>query len=243
MGYSLDLSKISIDAYKEILKNQYLLPSRKILHQDMDSSFDAIHSYQIKNLGELKSALSTSQKLGAFSEKSGLSKDYLTILRREIGSIEPKTVLLKEFPETDEKATVSLAATGIKSSKDYYEFYNSLKDNKEITQKISISEEKSHELYCLCDLARINGVGAVAAKSFFDAGYKSVYDVANTTAEKMLERVLEVNDIKQYYKAKLGTKDMQFCIDFARVIVIIEKSLFAPNSLREKAEVIFHVIP
>ncbi len=26
MGYSLDLKMISIDAYKEILKNQYLLP-------------------------------------------------------------------------------------------------------------------------------------------------------------------------------------------------------------------------
>ena len=56
MGYSLDLRKISIDAYKEILKDQYLLPSRKILHQDMDNSFDVIYSCQINNLGELKSS-------------------------------------------------------------------------------------------------------------------------------------------------------------------------------------------
>ena len=48
MEYSLNLSKISIQSYKEILKNQYLLPSRKVLHQDIDSSFDAIHSCQIK---------------------------------------------------------------------------------------------------------------------------------------------------------------------------------------------------
>ncbi len=222
MGYSLDLSKISIDSYKEILKNQYLLPSRKILHQDIDASFNAIHSCQIRNLGELKCVLSTSQKLGAFSEKSGLSKDYLTILRREIGSIEPKTVLIKEFPEMEEKVLVSLAHTGIKTSKDYYEFYDSLKDKIEITQKISISIDKVQELYCLCDLVRINGVGAVAAKSFFDAGYESVYDVAETVAEDMLERVSKVNDIKHHYKTKLGTKDMQFCIDFARIIVNIE---------------------
>ncbi|CEO89912.1 MAG: hypothetical protein ACOX7N_10475 [Lawsonibacter sp.] len=55
--------------------------------------------------------------------------------------------------------------------------------------------------------------------------YKSVYDVANTTAEEMLERVSNVNDIKHYYKTKLGTKDMQFCIDFARIIKNIEKSI------------------
>ena len=225
MGYSLNLSKISICAYKEILKNQYLLPSRKMLHQDIDSSFDAIDSCKINNLGELKSSLSTPQKLSAFSEKSGLSKDYLTILRREIGSIEPKTVLLTEFSEIEEKTTVSLATTGIKSSKDYYEFYDSIKDKKEITQKISISEEKAQELFSLCDLVRINGVGTIAAKSFLDAGYQSVYDIANTTAEEMLEKVSNVNDIKKYYKTKLGTKDMQFCIDFARIIKSFENAM------------------
>jgi hypothetical protein len=49
MGYSIDLSKISIEAYMEILKTQYVLPSRKILHQDIDSSFDAIHSCNIRD--------------------------------------------------------------------------------------------------------------------------------------------------------------------------------------------------
>lgn len=219
MGYSLDLAKISIEAYKEILKNKHLLPSRKVLNHDIDNNFDAIDSCRIKNLDELKSSLSTAKKLGMFSEKSGLSKDYLTILRREIGSIEPKTVLLTEFPEIEEITMVSLIAIGIKFSKEYYDFYDSFKDKKEITQKISISEAKAQELYCLCDLVRINGVGAIAAKSFFDAGYKSVNDVANTTAEEMLESVSNIN---QYYKAKLGTKDMQFCIDFARIIMSIE---------------------
>ena len=91
--------------------------------------------------------------------------------------------------------------------------------------KISISKEKAHEVYCLCDIVRINGVGAIAAKSFFDAGYKSVYDVANTTAEEMLKKVSEVNDIKHYYKTKLGIKDMQFYIDFAKLIKNIESAM------------------
>ena len=222
MGYSLDLKIISINAYKEILKNQYLLPSRRILHQDMDSSFDAIHSCKINNLAELKNTLSTTHKLSVFSEKSGLSIDYLTILRREIGSIEPKIALIKDFPEVDEETINSLADEGLKTSKDYYEFYYSLEDKNEITRKLSISADKAQELSSLCDLVRINGVEAAAAKSFFDAGYHSVSDVANTTAEEMLKRVSKVNDIKQYYKAKLGTKDMQFCIDFARIIANLE---------------------
>jgi len=39
MGYSVDLRKISIYKYKEILEDQYLLLSKKILHQNVDSNF------------------------------------------------------------------------------------------------------------------------------------------------------------------------------------------------------------
>ena len=61
-------------------------------------------------------------------------------------------------------------------------------------------------------------MGAVAAKAFYEAGYKSVEDVANANAAEMLEKVCDINRIKQYYKAKLGLKDMQFCIDFALLL-------------------------
>jgi hypothetical protein len=225
MGYAIDLSKLSMEKYKDILKNQYLLPSRKILQQDVESSFQAILSCGISNIYELKSALATAKKLSMFAEKSGLPKEYLTILRREIGSIEPKTLLLKEFPGVDEETLESLAAAGLKSSKGYYDYYNSLKDKNEFTKIVPVSQEKARELFCLCDLVRINGVGAVAAKSFYDSAYKSVHDVASSTAEDMLIRVSAVNEIKHYYKTKLGIKDMQFCIDFAKIIVGVEKGV------------------
>ena len=47
----------------------------------------------------------------------------------------------------------------------------------------------------------------------------SVQDVANAEAAEMLRRVTRVNAERQYYKATLGEKDMQFCIDFARLLV------------------------
>ena len=94
-----------------------------------------------------------------------------------------------------------LRAQGIVSSKDGFE-----------------RGEANSELFCLCDLARINGVGGVAARAFYEAGYRSVADVAATGAKDMLARVSAVNNEHGYYKAKLGEKDMQFCIDFARLI-------------------------
>ena len=76
----------------------------------------------------------------------------------------------------------------------------------------------SDELFCLCDLVRINGVGPVAARAFYEAGYSSTSDVAIADAEDMLEKVSAVNKVHRYYKAKLGIKDMQFCIDFALLL-------------------------
>jgi hypothetical protein len=39
MGYTLDLECLSIQEYKELLKQQNLLPSRKILLNNIDDNF------------------------------------------------------------------------------------------------------------------------------------------------------------------------------------------------------------
>jgi hypothetical protein len=124
-------------------------------------------------------------------------------LKREIGSLEQKPVLIASFPDMDASLISRLNDAGIKTSKDYFES----------------GPDESDELFCLCDLVRINGVGAVAAKVFYEAGYKSIMDIAHADAAVMLERVSNINKAKQYYKANLGIKDMQFCIDFAIFLI------------------------
>jgi hypothetical protein len=62
-------------------------------------------------------------------------------------------------------------------------------------------------------------VGAMAAKIFYEAGYKSVIDIANADAAVMLKKVLTINKVKKYYKVNLGLKDIQFCINFAILLI------------------------
>lgn len=222
MGYSIDLSKISLEKYKIILKKQYLLPSRKILRNDIDQNLDIFKNAGISDLKELLKALSTPMKLSNFSKTYHLSEDYLVILRREVKSYDPAAISLSDFPGLLEKTIVALADLKLKSSKQYYEYYLNTEDKAIFTEAFYLTEAKAFELFCLCDLVRINGVGAVAAKSFFDAGYRSVSDVANTDALTMLDKVSLVNEINHYYKSKLGIKDMQFCIDYAKLIMMLE---------------------
>lgn len=203
MRYNLDLSTISIQEYKELLRHQNLLPGRRLLWQNIDNNFDGIEKQAIANIAELKKQLSTPKKISSFAIATGISEEYLILLKREIGCLEQKPVSIASFPDMDETLVSQLNGKGIHNSKEYFE--SGLPD--------------ADELFCLCDLVRINGVGAVAAKTFYEARYRSVQEVSCADAAAMLESVSTINDAKHYYKAKLGIKDMQFCIDFASLLV------------------------
>lgn len=203
MKYNLDMERLSVQSYKEQLKWQNLLPGRKILLQNIDENFAMFEKKGIMNVSQLKKILSSPQKIATVAVDCGITEEYLFILKREMSSLEQKPVSLASFPGIDSILIEQLIEAGIKTSKDYF-------------QK---NQSDADELFCLCDLVRINGVGPVAARAFYDAGYKSVSDVAGADAVSMLEMVSNVNKIKQYYKANLGIKDMQFCIDFARLLI------------------------
>ena len=52
MGYYIDLKSISIDKYKIILKTTELIPSWKVLEEDIDKNLDIIKKQHIENLDE-----------------------------------------------------------------------------------------------------------------------------------------------------------------------------------------------
>ncbi|MEN6635611.1 MAG: DUF4332 domain-containing protein [Clostridiaceae bacterium] len=203
MGYTLPLEQIPLEDYRQLLRQQNLLPGRRILWEKLDARFALLADAGFSTLAQLAAALSTPSKLITLAAKTGISEEYLTILRRELGSLAQKPVPLAEFPGCDPALIASLAASGIRSSQALWEHGN----------------ETSAELFALCDLVRINGVGAVAARVFYEAGFDTVGAVACAGAADILARVSAVNAEKGYYKAKLGEKDMQFCIDYAKLLV------------------------
>ena len=121
MRYTLDLNRIPLADYQTLLANQNLLPGRRLLHDGIDRHFQALSAEQIETLAQLKQRLSAPQKLAALAAATGISQEYLTILRRELGSLEQKPVLLSAFPRMDAEVISALAKRGILHSKDYFE--------------------------------------------------------------------------------------------------------------------------
>lgn len=171
MKYNLDIECISVQNYKEILKKQKLLPSRRILLQNIDENFALFESKGIENLSQLRKTLSSPQKIASFGAESGITEDYLVILKREMSSLEQKPVLIASFPEIDPSLVKRSNEVGLKNSKDYWEHNQSGMD----------------ELFSLCDLVRINGVGPVAAKAFM----KQDTDLFQTLPKRMLRLCLK----------------------------------------------------
>jgi len=214
----------------EILKKQNLLPGRKILLENLEENFHRMAATGIHNLAELKNNISSTQRLFAFAAKTGVSENYLTILKREMGSLEQKPVLISDFPGISANTVSILLNKGIRTSKDVYNLEINRGNISAASREMGIVEGDLQELSSLCDLARINGIGAIAARTIYEGGYKSIVEIAHAKAAELLESMNAVNASRQYYKVKLGEKDMQFVIDAANIILEAEISNAAISS-------------
>ena len=109
--------------------------------------------------------MSTAVKLSILSERTDIPQSYLIVLRREINSFNQKPVNLSEFPEVNEEIVKKLSEYNIKTSKDLYDLYMTELKSGIIAELTSFNNQKISELYLLCNLVRINGVGTVATRA------------------------------------------------------------------------------
>lgn len=83
---------------------------------------------------------------------------------------------------------------------------------------LGIGEDEYRDIAALCNIARISGMGSIAARIFVDAGYKSVLNIAHGNADTMLRDTCAVNATKQYYGGVLSTSDMHFVIEYVQMM-------------------------
>ena len=103
--YYLDLSEFSLEKLKTLFEYTRLLPSQQILLVNIDERFACLEQSGIENLQQLQIALKTKSYVQSFALATGLPVDYLTVLRREVNSYQPKPVNLKEFPGVKQDAS------------------------------------------------------------------------------------------------------------------------------------------
>jgi endonuclease III-like uncharacterized protein len=216
MGYYIDLEKISIDDYKEILRTADLLPSHMILTKNIDEMFNLLKKRKIENLGELRTALRSKNILQDFSKHSGISEDYLKILIRNVNGYRQKPNRIKDFPGISENVILKLESLGIKNTLQLFDKILTPQSRKELSSQTGISEREILRLAKLSDLCRIRWVNHTFAYVLLETGYDSDDKVADADYQELYEKVKKLNEEREIYKGNIGVNDMKRCVNAAK---------------------------
>jgi hypothetical protein len=214
--YYINLMEFSLERFKHILESEEGLPARQILKEDLDARFNVLASMGIRNLSDLTGALSTKRKLQAFSQESGLSIDYLVILRREAKSYIPKPVVLREIPGVNPEDIDKLAAVGIKHSKHLFKRGQTRKEREELAAATGVSMGSLLELAKLSDLARVRGIGAAFTRLFYETGADTIEKLSRWDPEALFQKAHEVNKEKGVTKVVPPLKDFVQYVTIAK---------------------------
>jgi hypothetical protein len=217
--YSIDPSLLSLEEFKELSANRRMLPGRVMLHEQMDERFGLLKRSGMETLGDVLRILGSKLKIHSFAIQTGLTEDYLVVLKREAGSYIAKPIALSSFPGIPFEYVELLKSRGINNTKHLFEQVQSEKEQEELSESTGIPAYRLKELSSLCDLSRITGVGGIFARVLYEAGIHSTEEFANTDTASLLNACQLVIEKHAYAVGKLGKEDMNYGIHYARLVV------------------------
>jgi nucleotidyltransferase/DNA polymerase involved in DNA repair len=217
--YSLNPSQISMDHFHELTRTKKMLPGRVMLHEEMDQRFDLLKKAGVTDLGILIRTLGSASKIDAFASQSGLPRPYLVLLKREAGSYLAKPFPISDFPGIPYEYSEVLKSKGIKHTRQFFEEMQSATRKNELAHLTGIPNYRLKELYSLCDLSRITGVGGIFSRVVYEAGIRSTGEFAEITAAVHYRKYKTVIDKYGYSTGHISEEDIQYCIEYARVII------------------------
>lgn len=216
--YTLDPTLITLDEFYILTRDKKLIPSRIALHDRMEKRFAKLREAGISHLGALIKSLKSSELVANLSAVTGIPESYLILLKREAGSYLASPFPLSDIPGVPHEYTEVLKSMGIRNTRDFFEKVQSTDDRSETSGKSGIPVARLKEIFSLTDLSRITGVGPVFARVVYQAGITSVDDFAQTKAESHYRAYMTVIEKYGYAAGHFSEGDIQYCIDYARVL-------------------------
>jgi hypothetical protein len=215
-NYGIDLAAFRLDTLRDFLAHGDLLPSHRVLRDNLDAHFAALAAGGIANVQQIVNTLTTPKAVERFASKTGIPLDYLTILRRHVRGYIPNPVNFAEIPGIAPQVVEQLAEVGIKHTKHLFEQARTYTARVALAQRTGIAEAVMLELIQLTDLARIGWVGPIGVRLFHAAGAVTVTALLALNLDTFYAQVIAVNQERQYMKVKLTRKDIALCVDMAK---------------------------
>ena len=198
--YYVDLSEFSLEKLGHRIQNTRLPPSHRILQENIDERFPCLEENGIENLQQLQKVLKTKSDVQSFAEDTGLPLDYLTVLRREVNSYQPKPINLKDFPGVDPEIVKKLVKIGIKNTKQLFPNVLTPQERREFAEQNRIQYDEILELTKLTDVARLKWVGPKFARLLIESDYDTVEKVAKSHYKELYLNLVHTNKRRNIYQ-------------------------------------------
>ncbi len=218
MNYHIDDEKIHLDELRKRIEATDLVPSRKSLLEEIAAKFKTLASAGLATLAGLRHELKNVKRLDALAAKTGIDKQYLTLLRREIEGYFPKPAALKKFDGLPQAVIEKLELNGLRNAADVYEATRSAEDIAALAESTGVEASMLETLSRWADLTRIQWVSPLTARMLADASYDSAEKVAAADPENLCEDLDRVNAAGRYFKGKIGLRDIQRLVSAAGYI-------------------------
>lgn len=208
MPYYLDFTKLKLDFLEKRLSEEDLIPSQLPLREGLTEKLELLDSVGIRTLSDLNEAIQKDTSRNALSGGIGMSTEYLKLLARVLRAYTPKATKLATYPNTDVQVISKLAQQGIKDSYTLWTAASGSMNRTRLAADTDIPLEKLSTMVCLSDLSRIQWVSPLFARLIFDAGFKTVADVACAQAQELMTKISIINQKEKLFNGKIGERDM-----------------------------------
>lgn len=214
--YSVDLTKFSLEEFEKILLTSRLLPSQRLILEDLSLNMQKLKNKGLKNLQNVHDLLKKKDAYPSISRETEISEAYLMIINRMVNSYIVKPLPLDKLMIFTKEELSGLAEEGIKNTKHYYDSLLNASQRENIAGKVNIPLARLEYALHIIDLLRINGVGVEYAKILYEMRIQSVQEYNKTPSETILASFNELNRNKVYSKATLGISDIEYCRRFCQ---------------------------
>ena len=217
--YTIDPVMISLDEFQDLTATRRMLPGRIVLHEHMEERFGLLKRSGAKTLADLIRLLGSKAKIKEYAARAGLDIHYLVLLKREACSYIARPFPLSGFPGIPFEYLEILQARGIRNTGDLFEQVQSERQQDDLSASTGIPAYRLNELFTLCELTRVTGVGGIFARVLFEAGIRSIADFAGADCPALLERCRSVIEKNGYTIGTLGEMDISYVISYAKIVL------------------------
>lgn len=210
------LENISLEEFAHILKTSYLIPSMRILLDNIDEYFTILAHHNIKSAFDIHLQTKSKKKMEILSKDSGVPLEYMNLLRRMVGSYIPKARKLIEYPDFNKNLTDKLSSIGIKNSIKLDNYLQTHSDAY-ILSELNISTDYMKLIRSLIEVGRLRYVSPLFATVMVRCGYDSIEKISNADANEFHNAIISTNKEEKIYKGNIGDSDINFLIDDAKV--------------------------